>query len=158
MLLNLANYGPKMKLVYDFAEILKEDTEQVRLAQALTLDTSRPRMGLSGNHGLFGSEEWWESIKNGRIKTATHSGIIEKTYFAGQDARWGNQINSFSLRLLDGSLIEQSIYVMKKTDQSLFVPGATVIMISALDELKFQPALDGGKNYSTVVLEVAISD
>lgn len=157
MLLNLANHSQKMKLVYDFAEVLREDIEQVKLAQALTLDTSRPRMGLRGDHGLFGSEEWWESIRNGHLKTVTHSGVIERTYFAGQDSRWGNQVNSFSLLLADGSLIDQSIYATKKIDRSLFVPGAVVLMVSALDELKSQPALDGGTNYSKVVLEVAIS-
>ncbi|NVE01882.1 hypothetical protein [Massilia sp. BJB1822] len=157
MLLNLSNHGPKMKLVYDFAKVLEEDTERVKLAQALTLDASRPRMGLRGNHGLFGSEEWWESIKNERIKTVTHSGVIERTYFSGQDSRWGNQVNSFSLRLMDGSLIEQSIYAAKKNDRGLFVVGAMILMISALDELKSQPAIDEGTNYSKVVLEVAIS-
>jgi hypothetical protein len=114
-------------------------------------------MGLKGNHGLFGSDEWWESIRSGRIKTVCHSGVIERTYFAGQDSRLGSQVNSFSLRTANGSLIDQSIYAKRKNDRNLFVCGATVVMLSALDELKSQPGVDGGTNYLLKLLEMAVS-
>lgn len=44
-----------------------------------------------------------------------------------------------------------------KQDIKLFVPGAMVTMVYALDELKAQPAADGGVNVARIVLEVAIS-
>lgn len=157
MLIDTDTHSLAMKRVYDFAEVLAQDPGQVKLAQALTLNTSRPHLGLRGTHGLFGSEEWWENIRNGRMKTVSYSGVIERTYFAGQDSRRGNQVNSFSLRLADGSLVEHSIYATSKEDRSLFVTGAAVLMVCALDELKSQPATDGGINYSQLVLEVAVS-
>lgn len=146
-----------LKQVYDLAKALEKDQEHVRLTQALTLDASRPSMGLRGRFGLFGSSEWWASIRSGRLKTKTYSGVIERTYFAGQDSRWGDQVNSFRLRLDDGSLVDESIYALAKADKKLFVPGARVTMVYVLDEMKAQPAADGGINDLEIVLEMAVS-
>ena len=52
-----------MRTVYDLEIKLQSDPEQVRDAQALTLDGSRPLMGLAGTYGLFGSAEWWGNLK-----------------------------------------------------------------------------------------------
>jgi len=146
-----------MKPVYTLAEALAQDPARTAKTQALTLDPSKPYMGLKGSHGLFASDEWWESIKAGRLQTQTLTGCIERTYFAGQDSRRGNQVNSFTLRLADGSTVDESIYTHRKHDIKLFVPGATVTMVYALDELKAQPAADGGVNVARTVLEVCVS-
>ncbi|PIF09165.1 hypothetical protein [Janthinobacterium sp. 13] len=146
-----------MKPVYTLAEALAKDPGRVTKTQALTLDSARPHMGLKGRHGLFASVAWWESIEAKRLPTQTVTGIIECTYFAGQDSRRGDQVNSVTLRLADGSTVDESIYINHKQDISLFVPGAMVTMVYALDELKAQPAADGGVNVARIVLEVAIS-
>ncbi|MNV27916.1 hypothetical protein D3C71_1190830 [compost metagenome] len=44
--------------VYRLSEELAGDPEKIVDAQALTLDQTRPQMGLKGNLGLFGSPEW----------------------------------------------------------------------------------------------------
>lgn len=141
-----------MQAVYTLAEALAKDPARVAKTQALTLDSARPRMGLKGRHGLFASVEWWESVNAGRIPTQTVTGIIERTYFAGQDSRRGDQVNSVTLRLADGSTAEESICTHRKQDIGLFVPGATVTMVYALDELKAQPAADGSVNVVRIVL------
>ncbi|MGV8869008.1 MAG: hypothetical protein ACOH2S_18970 [Janthinobacterium svalbardensis] len=41
----------------------------------------------------------------------------------------------------------------RKQDIGLFVPGATVTMVYALDELKAQPAADGSVDVARIVLE-----
>ncbi|MBW3510781.1 hypothetical protein [Janthinobacterium sp. NKUCC06_STL] len=146
-----------MKPVYTLAEALAKDPSRVAKTQALTRDSSRPHMGLKGSHGLFASEAWWESIEARRLQTQIVTGSIERTYFAGQDSRRGDQVNSFTLRLADGSTVDESIYTNDKQDTRLFVPGAMVTMVYVLDELKAQPAVDGGVNYARTVLEVAIS-
>ena len=102
-------------------------------------------------------DAWWDSIKAGRIQTQTVTVSIERTYFAGQDSRRGDQINSFTLRLADGSTVNESIYTHRKQDIALFVPGAMVTMVYALDELKEQPASDGSVNGARIVLEMSIS-
>ena len=142
-----------MQPIYTLAAALAQDPSRIAKAQSLTLDSSRPRMGLKGRHGLFASDEWWASIKAGRIPTQTVTGSIERTYFAGQDSRRGDQVNSFTLRLQDGSTCNESIYTHRKQDVKLFVAGATVTMVYALDELKAQPAADGSVNVARIVLE-----
>jgi len=89
--------------VYTLTEALAQDPARVTKTQSLTLDSAKPHMGLRGRHGLFASDAWWDSIKAGRIQTQTVTGSIERTYFAGQGSRRGDQVNSFILRLADGS-------------------------------------------------------
>ena len=143
--------------VYTLAGALAQNPARVAKTQSLTLDSAKPHMGLKGRHGPFASDAWWDSIKAGRIQTQTVTGNIERTYFAGQDSRRGDQVNSFTLRLAEGSTVDESIYMHRKQDIALFVPGAMVTMVYALDELKEQPAADGSVNVARIVLEMSIS-
>ncbi|GKV83455.1 hypothetical protein [Pectobacterium versatile] len=155
MLLNLENSKHPMKIVYLLSEELRGDPDQVALTQALTLDPSRPAMGLKGANGLFGSSEWWSSIEQGKMRLLHRSGTITRTYVAGQDPSPVD--NCFSLLLDDGSVIEESIYShIDDEDKKLFRPGAKVDIVYALDELK-RTSANGDKCYSDIVLEIAIS-
>ena len=91
--------------VYTLAVALAQDPARVARTQLLSLESAKPHMGLKGRHGLFASDAWWHSIKAGRIQTQTVTGSIERTYFAGQESRRGDQVNSF-----DGSTVDESIY------------------------------------------------
>ena len=134
--------------VYTLAVALAQDPARVAKTQSLTLDSAKPHMGLKGRHDLFASDAWWHSIKAGRLQTQTVTGSIERTYFADQGSRRGDQVNSF-----DGSTVDESIYMHRKQDIALFVPGAMVTMVYALDELKAQPAADGSVDVARIVLE-----
>lgn len=155
MLLNLEDFDVPMKLVFQLEERLKEDPERVRLAQALTLNSAKPRMGLRGAHGLFGSAEWWDNIRQGRMPLLKHSGIIQRAYITGQEANELN--NTIDLRLDDGTVHMTGIFVNKKNDAKLFCVGCRVAVIYALDELKLQPSENGGVNYLNIALEMAVS-
>jgi hypothetical protein len=157
MFIDLNAQGVRMKLVYELARALERDPQLVRQTQTLTLDASRPQMGLRGNCGLFATDDWWKSIQSGRLRSRSISGVIETTHFAGQDSRWGDQVNGFQLLLDDGARHSDSIYALEKADRKLFIPGARVTMVFVLDEMKQQPAIDGGVNYLDIVLEVAVS-
>ncbi len=157
MFLELDAAPRRMKLVFQLARELAQAPQKVELAQALTLNRERPLMGLKGTHGLYGSEEWWANILSGRLKTQRVSGIVDSTYFAGQDSRWGNEVNSFKLKVDGQDALKESIYCEAKADRKRFVPGAFVMLAYAFDELKKQPAEDGSVNYSRVVLEMAVS-
>ncbi|SFM22845.1 hypothetical protein SAMN04487963_1811 [Marinobacter zhejiangensis] len=146
-----------MKRVYDLAEALRRNPEHIKAAQEMTLNVNKPLLGLKGRHGLFGSDQWWESIRSGHLAVKTVSGVIQEMAFAGQDARWGNQSNSFKLKLEDGSVLLESMYAHEKADRKLFRPGATVVIAYVLDELKNQPAQDGGVNYAESVLDMLVS-
>ena len=84
-----------MKKIYDLAVTLTQDPAQVADAQALTLDDTRPRFGLKGVYGLFGSDEWWGNLKAGRIPTVIYEGEIE-TFSLRASIMWGAHSHSGS--------------------------------------------------------------
>lgn len=155
MLLPLEAAGLAMKPVYDLARDLEANPGRVAAAQALTLDAAKPLMGLSGTHGLFGSEAWWESIRQGRMPLEFVAGVVARAYVAGQGDSGPN--NTVDLVLDDGSTRAVGIYVNDRRDAALFRPGCRVELVYALDELKRQPAPDGSVNCSKVALEMAVS-
>jgi hypothetical protein len=154
-LLNVKEADRPMKLVYRLEEDLKKDKERVFLTQNLTLDKSRPFMGLKGTYGLFASREWWDSIREGKMPLMYYSGVILRAYVTGQDQRAVNNI--IDLKIDDDSVRAVGIYVNNKADAKLFRVGYRASIVYALDELKKQPGPDGGVNYSKVALEMAVS-
>lgn len=109
-----------MRVVYRLRGDLLQDPQLVKDTQALTLNAEKPLLELKGTHGLFGSEQWWRNVETGCLPLKTVTGTIEETFFAGQDARWGNEVNSFTVCLPDGSHVTESIYVNNKADHRLF--------------------------------------
>jgi hypothetical protein len=155
MLLRLDSAGVPMKRVYLHSEELKTHPERVAKAQALTLNSAKPLLGLKGTYGLYGSPEWWANIEERRMPLLFVSGVIRHMYFAGQDGP--KEKNSFELLLENGSTRNEGIYANDKADIPLFRPGCRVEIVYALDEMKDQPAPDGGINYSEIPLEMAVS-
>lgn len=154
MLLRLDD-GVPMRQVFALQEELKVNPERIALTQALTLNASKPHMGLKGTHGLFGSPDWWESIREKKMPLLFISGVIERAYVAGQDKQGMN--NTVDLIQQDGTVRSVGIYVNNLNDAQLFRPGYKAEIVYALDELKHQPASDGGVNYSKVALEMTVS-
>ncbi|AOS37990.1 hypothetical protein A0U95_04245 [Pseudomonas brassicacearum] len=155
VVMNLSEDNIPMKLVYRLQDDLETNRERVSLTQSLTLDKARPLKGLKGTYGLFGSSDWWRSIHQGQMPLLFVSGVILRAYVAGQDKCQMN--NMVDLKLEDGSVRAVGIYVNDKSDVQLFQPGYKASVVYALDELKQQPASDGGVNYSRVALEMAVS-
>lgn len=123
-----------MQLVYKLSEALARDPETIALTQALTLDPDRPHMGLKGTHGLFGSEEWWENIRQGKIKTKTISGIIKRIYHVGMGP--ATKPNEMEIVLDDGTIVREGIYVTSKKYLPLISPGNKITVNYVMDELK----------------------
>ena len=144
-----------MKTVYDLATELYADPEQVEAAQALTLNVSKPHMGLKGTHGLFGSADWWASVRAGDMPTREVTGTIERAYYAGQGG--SGPPNAIDLRSADGGLEMVGIYLNDPRDVVLFQVGKQARVLYALGELKSQPGPDGKTNYSKIALEMAVS-
>lgn len=155
MFLHLNEAHAPMKLVFQLSEELKGNPERVALTQSLTLNTSRPHMGLKGTHGLFGSSAWWESVLQRKVPLLFLSGVIQRAYIAGQDEHGMN--NTVDVLLDDGSVRAVGIYVNERDDINLFRVGCRTEIVYALDELKQQPASDGGVNYSKIALEMMVS-
>jgi hypothetical protein len=74
---------------------------------------------------------------------------------AGQDESGMN--NTIDLLQDDGSENAFGIYVNHPEDANLFQVRHRAEIVYALDELKLQPAKDGGVNYSKIALEMTVS-
>jgi hypothetical protein len=144
----------RVKRVYELSKELAHDPEQIADAQALTLDQSRPQIGLKGSLGLFGSSEWWGNIEAGVIPLKRLSGVIRRVYVAGQDR--SDVPNAFDFASSNGTVRMEGIYVNSPEDVAVYQVGRQVDVVYVLDELKV-PSSGGGKNYLEIVLEVSIS-
>jgi hypothetical protein len=139
--------------VYDLAEELASDPEQVMLAQALTLDDGRPDMGLKGSSGLYGSPAWWSNIKSGKLPTKVRSGVIQRLVRSGMD---GSQApNSLETLSADGEVWLESIYTNSKADRAHYQVGRKITFRYVVDELKERDR-NGEPKYHEFVLEVVI--
>lgn len=136
-------------------EELKADPKQVELTRALTLNSEKPQLGLKGEHGLFATEEWWDSINTGKMPLQHMSGVVIEAYEAGQDHDGIN--NTVNLQLSNGGTASVGIYTNNFEDIALFQVGHAVSIVYALDKLKCQSASDGSVNYSKVAHEMLVS-
>jgi hypothetical protein len=62
---------------------LRNHPGRITNIQAATLTTSD--YGIAPTHGLFGSDEWWEQVADGRLATRTVCGTITGVYMAGHN-------------------------------------------------------------------------
>lgn len=115
-----------MKTLYDLNTELKDDPERFRRAQALTLDDSRPNMGLAGTFGLYGSDRCWGNLRGGQIPTRIYEGSIESLHFVGQGNNGvgqGNNGRAFTLICDDGTPYTYSLVANEKADLRAYQTG-----------------------------------
>lgn len=105
-----------MKKVYDLKTALADDQARVADTQELTLDKTRPLIGLAGRYGLFGSPEWWDNLNSGIIPTMIYEGIIESLQFEGMS----NEGRSFTLAQIDAAPYTYSCIANQKKDLRLY--------------------------------------
>ena len=120
-----------MKTLYDLKIALADDPKRVADTQALTLDTSKPLIGLAGTYGLFGSPDWWGNLQSGVIPVVVYEGVIESLQFEGMN----NEGRSFTLRLGDGGTFTYSCVVNNKQDLKAYRVGQKV-RVTMLSERK----------------------
>ena len=140
-----------MPIVYRLSTELKREPELVQLAQALTLDAARPLLGLKGDHGLYGSDEWWENIRAGLIRSETRNGVIQRLYRAGMDS--GPKPNSFEMICDDGTVWNESIRA-NVGDRNLYQVGNIVRAVYIHDRRK-APDRAGGQ-FVRILIEIRI--
>jgi hypothetical protein len=145
-----------MRVVYTLEAEARNNPATVSNTQKLTLDRTRPFSGLSGRHGLFCSETWWENIRLGRIPKIHVSGRILDVFSVTEETNATN--DTVVLALDDGSTKEVGIYVNNPADLEWFVVGKKMEVTYALDELKLQPSARGGINNLKIALEVKVSE
>ncbi|MGX3020899.1 hypothetical protein [Ursidibacter sp. B-7004-1] len=144
MLLNLEN---SMCLVFNLKEKNDSDIEHVKAVQELTLNKSKPNIGLKGRYGLYNSSEWWCNIENNIIPHKILSGTITRLYSAGQD---NYTVNSFEFIGDNGDEYSSGIYLNKTEDIKKFSIGKKIYIYYIIEELKVGETVD-------LVIEMAIS-
>ena len=68
-----------MHLAYD----LRQDSQRVSAVQNATMTTDR--YGIVPEHGLLGSEEWWQAIESGLIQVNRLEGTVSRVYMSGHN-------------------------------------------------------------------------
>ncbi|MDT3527889.1 hypothetical protein ROV86_07195 [Stenotrophomonas pavanii] len=144
-----------MKVVYSLRNDLAKDPSRVLDTQSLTLNDARPMLGLKGNKGLFGSEEWWSNIDSGVIEGECVMGVITTLYVAGQDRL--DHPNEFDFILDDGSSRSEAILTDDPNSISAYAPGRKVRIQYAYDELKC-PLRNGCPQYLDLVVKIEIGE
>lgn len=144
----------KMVTVYSLREKLESDPVFLKTVQALSLNTSKPNMGLSARQGLFGSAEWWKNIESGGIKRAEYFGVITETFYAGQDS--DRRHNSFRMRTDDGRDYSYGMIPEKSSFKGLYAFGHRAEVITIFQELKRRSS-DGKPELLEAPLEIRLS-
>lgn len=140
-----------MQLVYSLKNELTSDPGQLAAVQALTLDLSRP-FGLKGTFGLFGSDEWWQSIKTGRLQKTELSGVITLIGRAGMH----NESPVFNARLDNGDHYTYDTVADIKKGIKQYIVGKRVKIVLVREPLKNPSASRG--THSDIVLEIWIEE
>ena len=153
MYIDLSSYPIELELVYEFSKDMMNNPDQIRDTHKLTLDKSRPFMGLRGDKGLFGTQEWWENIHAKVISSQIKSGVITRTYAAGMENL--AQDNSFEYVDDTGKLHDESIYTLSKNKRSLFNLNHLIVIYYAYDEMKASTVEN--PDFCPTVIEMAIS-
>ncbi|MBS1801685.1 MAG: hypothetical protein JSS95_17880 [Acidobacteria bacterium] len=71
--------NPLLQPIYQ----LRFDHRHIELVQRATLTTKE--YGIQQTHGLFGSPEWWDNIRDGKLRLYTVRGVIKSAFMAGHN-------------------------------------------------------------------------
>ena len=140
-----------MQSVYSLKNELASDPGHVATVQALTLDLSRP-FGLKGTFGLFGSEEWWQSIESGKLQKMELTGVITSLGRAGMN----NESPVFNARLDNGGHYTYDTVADTKKGVKKYIVGKRIKIVLVRDPLKSPSASRG--THSEIVLEIWVEE
>ncbi|MET4727788.1 hypothetical protein ABIE09_001592 [Lysobacter enzymogenes] len=139
------------KTVFTFRQELDDDPGFLHAMRSATLDPEEKVFGLKGTHGLVATEEWWENIRNGIIRSETKLGRIAR--IIDDDLE---DSSPFSLiEFEDGSTKYEPNLANSPADQDLYQVGARIRYLYAFDEGK-SPDEFGKPRFIELILEVAI--
>ena len=153
MYIDLSSYPFELELVYEFSKDIANDPDMIRDTHKLTLDDTKPFMGLRGDKGLFATQEWWDNIHAKVIPSEIKSGVITRTYTAGMENL--SEDNSFDYVDKKGDIYSEGIYTLNKAQKKLFKLNHLVVIYYVYDEMKSSTLED--PDFCPTVVEMAIS-
>ena len=153
MCIDLSSYPIGLELVYEFSKDMLNNLDMIKDTHKLTLDKSRPFMGIRGDKGLFATQEWWNNIHDRVIPSEIKSGVITRTYVAGMESL--GQVNSFEYLDEEGNSHDEGIYTLHTNQRNLFKLNHLVVICYAYDEMKASTVEN--PVFCPAVIEMAIS-
>ena len=153
MYIDLSSYPIELELVYEFSKDMLNNPDMIKDTHKLTLDKSRPFMGIRGDKGLFATQEWWNNIHDRVIPSEIKSGVITRTYVAGMESL--GQVNSFEYLDEEGNSHDEGIYTLNTNQRNLFKLNHLVVIYYAYDEMKASTVEN--PDFCPAVIEMAIS-
>ncbi|MGF1868258.1 hypothetical protein L4D15_23925 [Enterovibrio norvegicus] len=121
-----------MKKVYSLEIEHEDDPSLVEKTQKLSLDYSKPHLGLKGTYGLYGSPEWWENIYSGKVPSNTYEGVIEDIDFTGMH----NEAKGFTLKLDSGGTYSYTCVVNRRRNMKHYQIGRRAKVTTLVEILK----------------------
>jgi hypothetical protein len=94
---------------WEIAYDLANDNETIALVQRATLTTKD--FGLVPDVALFGSDEWWAAVKDGRIPRHEVHGLISRVFVSGHNDWPEFELNSNGAKTTWTRMGNQALYV-----------------------------------------------
>lgn len=126
---------------------LANDQEYIRKVQRATQNTTD--YGLVPEHGLFGSDEWWNAIRTGKLPTTRVEGVISRVYMGSMNDWPEFEIDS------NGRKTTWTRKVHRREDDALYVPGKSVRLDYVIQHAK-KDLGNLGTTAQEVVLRIGI--
>lgn len=128
---------------------LAKDTEHIRKVQRATLNTADYGLVVVPEHGLFGSEQWWEAIRTGKLPTVQIESVITRVYMGSMNDWPEFEIES------GGSKTTWTRHVHRGEDDRYYVVGKRVCLEYVIQHAK-KDLGNFGKTEDKVVLRIAV--
>ena len=128
---------------------LKLDKDFIKRVQAATLTTEQ--FGIQPTHGLFGSRQWWESIRSGKLPVHHLEGIICKVYMGSM-----NDWPEFTMRTDDGRESSWSRYANDPAFAALYTIGRRIEIDYVIERSRYLGV--GEETHRSIPIEIRVGE
>jgi hypothetical protein len=121
------------------------------IAQVQKATTTSEEFGIEPTHGLFGSVEWWQHVRDGTLPVHTLRGAITRVYMGSM-----NDWPEFTMRTATGEQSSWSRYANDPTFASLYTVGRP-IELDYVVQRRRPKSFDGGAE-DKIPIEIRVDE
>lgn len=125
---------------------LQSDRREIREVQEVTRTTDR--WGIEPTHGLFGSSEWWQRIRDGSLPVHHIKGKISRVYMGSM-----NDWPEFAMLSDTGEESEWSRYANEPEFAAFYTVGRPIEIDYVIQCTRSMPA-----DFQKILLEIRVDD
>jgi hypothetical protein len=125
---------------------LQSDRREIREVQEVTRTTDR--WGIEPTHGLFGSSEWWQRIRDGSLPVHHIKGKISRVYMGSM-----NDWPEFAMLSDTGEESEWSRYANEPEFAAFYTVGRPIEIDYVIQSTRSMPA-----DFQKILLEIRVDD